>query len=48
MYYHHSLEVIIDIIQYMKIIEFNNCYSISDVAIIRYEQEYIFKYFKSK
>ena len=42
MYYCHSLEVNIDIILYMKIIEFNNCYSISEVAIIRDEQKGIF------
>ena len=42
MYYHHSLEVIIDIIPYVKKIEFNNCYFISEVAFIRDEQKGIF------
>ena len=39
MYFHHSLEAIINIIPYRKKTEFNNCYSISEVAIIRDEQK---------
>ena len=35
MYYHHSLEAIINIIPYRKKIEFNNCYYISEITIIR-------------
>ena len=42
MHFHHSLKVIIDIMLYIKKIEFNNCYSISEVVIIRDEQKDIF------
>ena len=44
MYLDHSLETIINIIPYKKKIEFNNCYSISEVAIIRNEQKGIFSW----
>ena len=43
MQFHHSLEAVIIIIPYMKIIEFINCYSISEVATVyRLEKGYIF------
>ena len=42
MYFYHSLEVIINIISYGKKIELNNCYFMSEVAIITNEQKGIF------
>ena len=52
MYLNHLLEVIINIIPYERKIEFNNCYFISEVAIVRDKQKgYIFlnfQIFKSK
>ena len=42
MHFHHSLEAIINIIPYREKIESNNCYSISEVAIVRDEQKGIF------
>ena len=47
MHFNHSLWDIINIIPYRKKIEFNNCYFISEVAIIRNEQKgYIFLNFQ--
>ena len=42
MYFYHSLETIIKIIPYREKINLNNCYSISEVAIVRNEQKGIF------
>ena len=42
MHLHHSLETITHIILYRQKIEFNNCYSISEVAIIGDEPKGIF------
>ena len=41
--YHQTLKVIINIILYMKIIEYNNCHSTLEVAVEhKYKKEYIF------